>query len=84
MSIGAILTAIIAAVGALMYSFFNGKAAGKDEVVRKVEKSNAEETKAAAKVQEDNITISTNVAKKANSNSDSDVDKELADKWTRD
>ena len=74
--IGAILLAIVAA-------FFKGRSNGKSEVVKQVQKQHEEDVVAVAAEQVRSVNVKNDSQQKAIISSDSTIDSELSDKWTR-
>lgn len=74
--IGAILLAIVAA-------FFKGRSSGKAEVIEQVQKQHAEDVVAVAAEQVKSVNVKNDSQQKAIISSDSTIDSELSNKWTR-
>lgn len=83
MSIKSILVGIGAFIALLFAAFFKGRSSGKQEVVEEVKEQHVKDVEAVATTRVENVKVVNNVQKETINSSDSVIDKELADKWTR-
>lgn len=83
MSIKSILVGVGAFIALLFAAFFKGRSSGKQEVVEEVKEQHTKDVEAVATTRVENVKVVNSVQKGTINSSDSVIDKELADKWTR-
>lgn len=83
MSIKSILVGIGAFIALLFAAFFKGRSSGKQEVIEEVKEQHSKDVESVAAVRVENVKVVNNVQKEAITNTDSVIDTELANKWTR-
>lgn len=78
---------ILAGIGAvllmLLGAFFKGRSSGKEEIKNEVQAETNRKVEEVAEIQKSNNQVVKNVQKEAITHSDSVIDSELSDKWTR-
>lgn len=78
---------ILAGIGAvllmLLGAFFKGRSSGKEEIKNEVQAETNRKVEEVAEIQKSNSQVVKNVQKEAITHSDSVIDSELSDKWTR-
>lgn len=78
---------ILAGIGAILLmllgAFFKGRSSGKEEIKNKVQAETNRKVEEVAEIQKSNNQVVKNVQKEAITHSDSVIDSELSDKWTR-
>lgn len=78
---------ILAGIGAILLmllgAFFKGRSSGKEEIKNEVQADVNRKVEEVAGIQKSNNQVVKNVQKEAITNSDSVIDSELSDKWTR-
>lgn len=78
---------ILAGIGAILLmllgAFFKGRSSGKEEIKNEVQAETNRKVEEVAEIQKSNNQVVKNVQKEAITHSDSVIDSELSDKWTR-
>ena len=78
---------ILAGIGAILLmllgAFFKGRSSGKEEIKNEVQAETNRKVEEVAEIQKSNNQVVKNVQKEAITHSDSVIDAELSDKWTR-
>ena len=78
---------ILAGIGAvllmLLGAFFKGRSSGKEAIQNEVQADVNRKVEEVAEIQKSNNQVVKNVQKEAITHSDSVIDSELSDKWTR-
>ena len=77
------LVVLLTALVALVVAYFKGRSSGKEEVKQEVREEHNKAVDEVATQRVENVKVLTDVQKKVINSSDSVVDKELSDKWTR-
>lgn len=78
---------ILAGIGAvllmLLGAFFKGRSSGKEDIKNEVQAETNRKVEEVAEIQKSNNQVVKDVQKEAITHSDSVIDSELSDKWTR-
>lgn len=83
MSIKSILVGIGAFIALLFAAFFKGRSSGKEEIKNEVQAETNRKVEEVAEIQKSNNQVVKDVQKETITHSDSVIDAELSDKWTR-
>ena len=83
MSIKSILVGIGAFIALLFAALFKGRSSGKQEVQREVVKEQTKAVEEVAQERVENVKVANRVLQEVVISSDTKVDKELNDEWTR-
>ena len=79
----AFLAGIVAIAGLVLAAFLKGRSNGKEEVKQEVVKEQTKAVEEVAAKRVENVKVVKDVQKETINSSDSFIDKELSDKWTR-
>ena len=79
----AILVGFLTLIGIVIAVFFKGRASGKQEVQQEVVKEQTKAVEEVAQQRVDSVKVVKDVQQKVINSSDSAIDKELLDDWTR-
>lgn len=79
----AILVGFLTLIGIVIAVFFKGRASGKQEVQQEVVKEQTKAVEEVAQQRVDSVKVVKDVQQKVINSSDSAIDKELSDDWTR-
>ena len=78
---------ILAGIGAILLmllgAFFKGRSSGKEEIKNEVQADTNRKVEEVTEIQKSNNQVVKNIQKEAITHSDSVIDSELSDKWTR-